>query len=259
MKHLITIILILTFGCCQTTNDKNIDYKLKQFNDFLGKEKANALDKAVKSFEDFLINNYSDQKTRNERIRSFLEQLSINPAPDSSWVFNTERNMAILDMLESSGMRREIMLFDKENYEPEYLFGEFNMGENEDSLDLYRVISFEFEESEFIPIVGLDSVERAEIEMRNKEIEKELQNLCDSTLWQNPFGQFLYGLKKYAYEDTLVNNYIQFRETLYFLSYVYIVDAFLNPKIENYNPFLTRIIVADIYLDFMKWDIERNK
>jgi hypothetical protein len=259
MKHIIIILSILTLCCCRTTNDNNIDYKLEQFNEFLGQEKANALDQAVKSFEDFLIVNYSDQNTRDKRIRSFLKQLSINPAPDSSWVFDTQRNKAIIQMLETSGMRREILLYGYENYTPQYLINEFQLGENKDSIELFDVITIAIDESEFIPIIDVDSTERARIEKRSRETEREMQNLRDSALWHNPFGQFLYGLNKYGYEDTLVNAYTQAREALVFISFVYIVDALLNPKIEYYNPFITRIIVADIYLELMQWDIERKK
>jgi hypothetical protein len=51
IKYLLVTLLFLLFGC---TGTPKMSDELKNFNDFLGKEKAGTLSLAVESFQNFL-------------------------------------------------------------------------------------------------------------------------------------------------------------------------------------------------------------
>ena len=254
MKHVI-FILSFSLTCCtvfsQQAGVDKTDKDIRKFNKFLGQDKATALDQAVESLDNFLTVNYPDQKTQKERTRAFLQQLSTSLAPDSNWTFDTETNKVILRKLETSGMRQEIKLYGYEEYTPKYFIDNLNLQGREDSITELGELTVELEE-ELIPVSREDSAEQA-------KREAEMQSRLDSSLWFNTMGQFLYGLAKYAPNDTLVQEYTEARQAAGNISVNIIIDAYLNQYIDYDNPFFKRMVVADLYMDLMKWDIDRKK
>jgi len=241
---LITYILTIIFlvGFIQAQRCKN---DLKGFNNFLGHEKASALNDCINSFDNFINNNYVDYKNTNKRIRTFLEQLSNSYIPDSTWILETEENKKILNRFEKSGMRKEIWLYGYEDYEIEYI------SENNNT-DTQKVVNFEIEE-EIIPVTRqVDTIDY-------EKLVKELKSQHDSSLWSNIMGQFLYGLSKYAPHDPDIQSYVEAKQMAGNIASELVVNAFLK-EIKNYNePFIKRIIFVEFYYNIMKWDIERKK
>lgn len=110
--------MLLTLWGCQGNSRGDETANLKGFNEYLGKDKADALDQAVESFDDFLSTNYPDKETPKDRTRAFLKDLERTYGwADSNWIFKTGENKEILEKLETSGMRREI---EEYGYEKEY-------------------------------------------------------------------------------------------------------------------------------------------
>ena len=122
IPHIIAI-GILAISCSTVSQDKNSN--LKQFNDFLGQDKANALNSGVESFDQFLKTNFPGKELK--RIKLFLEYLQKNLGPDSIWNLPTKRNKKIIAEFESSGLRKEIWVYGFEEYEPQYDIQKFRL------------------------------------------------------------------------------------------------------------------------------------
>ena len=99
--------IVLILGCAETTR---INEDLKDFNEFLGKDKAEALDQIVESFHHFLLINFPDKKTLGDRTEAFLKEYSESPFYNDSWKFDTTDYNNIITKFENSGLRKEIYL-----------------------------------------------------------------------------------------------------------------------------------------------------
>ena len=247
MKKSLTIILFfLTITSCD--KDKR---DLRTYNQFLGLEKSNAFEKGVEVFDQFLIDNFSEQPTHGLRVEAFLEKLIENPnkiGPDTNWLFNSKWNKEVFQLLESTGMRKEIRLYGYEEYDS--------------GLDSSDYITLEIEdEDELIPVAGQDSLEFEEQKQRLQKLMENQQNRLDSTLWFNVRGKYLQGLKLVQNRDDRILNYIEAVETIGNTNFQIAVEGALEgyePK-DFEDPFIKRIIFAEIYWYIMEWDLERNK
>ena len=68
-------------SCNQNTTDINT------YNNFLGKEKAEAFDKGLTVFDQFLEDNFANQPSQGLQIEAFLKKLIENPnyiGPDTT-------------------------------------------------------------------------------------------------------------------------------------------------------------------------------
>lgn len=246
MKKLITILSAFVLCCCNSSDSSVNNYNLVEFNKFLGDEKAASLNEAVKSFNEFLKLNYNDLLDDNQRTRKFLEDLSQNYSPIDSWIFKTEMNIQTLENLEKSGMRLEIMKYGYEEYESKYFIDNIDIENPQDSIYELEYLILEIEED--LTHTSINASRRL-IEMGNK---------TDSLLWYNKLGQYHVGLTKFGTNSKFVKEYVQAHQEIGNLGVVNVLKALLEENVDYQNPFIKRIIVAELYLDLMKWDV-KNK
>jgi len=96
------------------------DEVMKEFNAILDAEKAAGLDSLVLHFQEYLSAEFPEHKTLESRTEAYLRRLynqmerqdAIAPIPEQT----AER---ILSALENSGLRRELVLCDGEQYQPD--------------------------------------------------------------------------------------------------------------------------------------------
>jgi len=236
----------LAFGQQATRNDIN------EFNSFLGEEKANALNAAVESLDQFLSTNYSNLNSYSSRTRAFLEQMYNLNEPDSMWKFETEKNLKIIEAFGTSGLRKEIWLYDDEKYDSKYNIQEFLKPRDHDSLPITDLgkLNLELIESEIIPLYDIDSVESA-------KFYKDMEERNKTSPWTNINGQFLYGLAKYTLSDSLIQEYVESYGSV--MSPAVIAYSFLERDINYDDPFVKRIIVYQFYYRIMERDIRRKE
>lgn len=251
------LIYIITIGlfaisCSTWSQEKNSN--LKDFNDFLGRDKMIALNSAVESFDLFLKTNYPDSDNQSKRTRAFLEFLHENSEPDSTWNLPTKTNQKIVSDFETSGLRKEIWLYGYEEYEPKYDIYEILPPDEQDTSNIQDLgeIDFELIEEEIIPLPNIDSVERAK---REKEMEERIKN----SLHFNDYGQYLYALTKYTLKDTTIQDYVYVKILPGDISPVLIAAGLLSQEIDFEDPFIKRILVTEFYYRIMKWDIKRQE
>lgn len=250
VKNTICILLLLLWGFL-TNCQKSPKSDIKNFNDFLGKEKAKAFNEAIKSFDKFLETNFPNQDNQSDKTKKFLKQFLNSDSPDSSWIFRTKRNKKILEQLESSGLRKEIWIYGKENYDEKYnIYDLINPFKNDSSQSLGKV---EIIEDEIIPIPrpAIDSTELARLE---KERDEQYNNL----LMTNEKGEILYGLAKFANNDSIVQKYVEVKLIAGDISPSLVASAFLSQIKDFENPFIKRMIFVELYYWIMKWDVEKN-
>jgi hypothetical protein len=250
LNHIIAIGL-LAISCSTLSQEKNKD--LKEFNDFLGQEKANALNSAVESFDQFLMTNFPDNEA--ERTEAFLEYVQENFEPKSTWSLPTKRNKKIISEFESSGLRQEIWVYGYEEYEPQYDIYELLPPEQPDTSDIQNLGELDLDElfeEDIIPISNIDS---AEIARREKELEERIKN----SLHFNNYGQYLYALAKFNLSDTTVQEYVDAKVVAGNISPVLIASGLLSQNIDFKDSFIKRILVTEFYYWIMKWDIERKE
>ena len=253
MKQLTALLIIILFYGCQTTSLDTNDNNFKGFNDFLGQEKANALDQVVNSFDTFLATNFPDKETQGERTLAFLQKLSITFTPDTSWIFDTKKNIKIIKKLESSGIRKEILLYEYEDYIQKYFISNLYLKKGEDSMTEALMVEEEIIE-EIVLNIGLDTTGEAERRRRDKEMEEKY----DSALWFNVFGQFLYGLARFTQKDSLIQGYVQDRICMGRGPFWFLIPSYMESEIDYDSPFIKRMLVADLYIELLQWDIERK-
>jgi hypothetical protein len=144
-------------------------------------------------------------------------------------------------------MRQEIRLYGYEDYD----YG----------LDSSNYLTVEIEEEEIIPIAGQDSTELAEQELRRQEIMEKQKNRLDSSLWFNIYGKYLQGLKTVQDRDRRIQNYIEAVETSGGTTISIAIDGALkgyDPK-DYEDPFIKRILFAEIFWHIIQWDIRRKE
>ena len=244
---------------CENSDLSKEKVKLTEFNNFLGSEKAESLDLMVKSLDDFLDNSYSSKSSRQERFNALIQYLSKSSDYDSNWVFDTKLNGEILNLFEKSGMRSEMHLYSVENYDPLFFIDCDYLRERNDSIKELGSLILEIEDDTLAPIGGMDSLEQIEMENEIKLLEAKLKKRLDSTLWFNTRGQFLYGLSKFTGNDTLIVNYVKLRLEIGNFSPISFLEMNMDNGLKYENPFIKRIIVADIYYYMIKADIAKKQ
>jgi len=218
--------------------------QLEQFNEYMGEEKALVLQEAVDSFDQFLMDNYPALNKENERIKSFLEQLAHYNEPDKSWVYNHAANQAIIDSFESSGLRKEIWLYEYEEYESKNDFSKvLPPPAPVDSGSILELgeIKLDLIEEELIPIRQSDQEEQI-------YDQKEREQRFKKRMLPNYEGDYVYGLMKFSPRDSFVFGYAQtIHTTSARISPGVRANGFLSGNPDFENPLVKRLLVTEFY------------
>ncbi|MFB6305428.1 MAG: hypothetical protein ABEH43_00285, partial [Flavobacteriales bacterium] len=101
-------------GSAQTSKDSS---RLEKFNDYLGEEKAQALDMVVGCFDSFLKENFPEGDTYQEQVEDYLSyMMDEDNYRDSSWIYDTERAENAIRAFKRSKMLKEVWVYTTEQY-----------------------------------------------------------------------------------------------------------------------------------------------
>jgi hypothetical protein len=253
----ITIILLLfVFSLNGQDKQKN---DILGFNRFLGKEKSEALNEVVVSFDKFLELNYPKEKDNSKRIILLLKESfpNFNNQNHSTKIFTTSKNIVLLESLEKSGLRKEIWLYhhEIEKYKPKSYN---NIKElfpyQEPELDSIYHISTVFLDDDDGEMLNLeiDSVEWVKSEKRLAEMRK-------NSLSTNFLGDFLFGLAKFTAKDSFIQNYVETRVLVGDISQIIFIPALLEENTDFNDPFIKRMLVVEFYFWLIREDIRQNE
>lgn len=180
MKFYLTI-LILSFS--QLTIGQKVDREI--FQATLGTEKAHTYSMLEESFGQFLNLNYPNEKSLSKKMKSYLLDIQDQ---NFNWTFDSNLSSIILKYLESSGLRKDILLYKNETYKERFPI--------EDYLNQEKSRKEEIELNEdFEDILEIPPTSRKEEKrIRNEEIK--LQKILDKFPQPNKDGLFYYALAK---------------------------------------------------------------
>ncbi len=264
MKPVLIIVVILASCSNNIAQDKK---EIIQFNEFLGTEKALALDNLVVSFQEFLRQNYSSEKSLAAQTQQFLEDLLENDCePLDSWKFNTKENLKVFNKFEKSGLRKEIYLYRYELDTYELSKSEFSIydiiketeSEQTDNLNM-GTLEVDFDSLLLDIEVPINETTEEDCSANAKR-EQERQNRRDSSLVFNNYGRFLYGLAKFGGADSSIYQYAEVKLLAGDISPLLITNGLLtNVSPQSFeDPFLQRIIVVELYYFLMRSDLRTH-
>ncbi len=255
VKLFSSVIVFLIFGCSDYNKTQNVS--LLQFNEFLGEEKALVFDRLVDSFVSFLSINFPNEKNIGEKTKVFLKSIEQGDTlVINSWKFNLEELHSLFDDFESSGLRKEIYLYYQEDYKAKnhdywwYLYDPFDFSQtnsDDDSSALHEV-------EELKSIDFIIDTNASEILPERRETERKFNSYSF-----NLSGKFLYGLAKFSPADSAIESYVDAKIQVGYISRRLTASGLLHDfSYRGFdNPFLHRIIVAEMYLFMVKNKLNR--
>ncbi|MEO9870872.1 hypothetical protein [Ekhidna sp.] len=202
MRSIRTFILLTLLGLT------NVSIGQQEFLNELGTEKAESFRKLIDSYQRFLSLNYPNASSLGEQTRSFMMQMVNGEKPLN---YDSLDAINVISSLEQSGLRKEIYLYNEEEYEGNYELREFLSEVEADEID--ESIAFDNRE-----IIVNDSLKKKwdaifqerfeQLSPEQKKIEEELEKRRkERKIWGStptPKGLFHYTLLKtdtsfYAY------------------------------------------------------------
>lgn len=219
--YFITLLILLNSCLQEAKSTANI----MCFEETLGPQKADALNKLSNSFDSFLSLNYPKSTNASRQFLLDIQAVLRKSKSIHDWDFRNLELDEIIGAVEGSGLRSEIWLFEDEEYTPIHLGDDF-----EDSL--YLEI-----EDEIVPITP-----------RNEDTLKVNHEESERNYWSfNRSGLYLYALNKCAQTDTLVQDYVNAKELAGDISPFIMVDSYLNNFSDYSDYFIKRLILIEFY------------
>jgi hypothetical protein len=235
-QFLTLFILIGVFGCKteSTKYSKQFELFKKEFPD----SQAVVLDKIVQSYNAFLSTNYPNQKSIGARTESYLLSLESNNNImlfDTSWIFETIKNIEILKQLEDSGLRKEF-----------YLWG------YERDINPYREMYQNWLSDSIERVNPISSISEYDYLMHIQEF--------DSAQFINTESKFVRAFKKYLNNPNMNTYFKAFYEEDNMSPSVLAVGLAKEFSTgELSNPIIQLLIFREFYNSQMVMDIERTK
>ncbi|MCC5937539.1 MAG: hypothetical protein JJU34_09665 [Lunatimonas sp.] len=238
MKFYLTI-LFLSFS--QLTIGQQVDRGI--FDATLGTEKAHTYSMLEGSFEQFLILNYPNEKSISKKIKSYLMDIQDQ---NFNWTFDSNLSSITLQQLESSGLRKDIMLYKNETYKEKFPF-EYYIKEKKTSTEESEEVEIneDFEDIIEIPLISIKEEKR----LRKEGIKR--QKIRDKFPQPNKDGLFYYALAKANKENEDILAYVsgitryENRPSPSLIAYGFIENLTEEEFIEWENKLL---VIVEIYL-----------
>jgi hypothetical protein len=183
MKFYLTILI---FSFSQLTIGQKVDREI--FDATLGTEKAHTYSMLEGSFEQFLIFNYPNEKSLSKKMKSYLLDIQDQ---NFNLIFDSNLNSKTLKQLESSGLRKDILLYKNETYNERFPFEDYIKEKKPSKEESEEVETIE----DFEDIIEIPSTSRKE-EKRLRKEEMEHQKNRDKFPQPNKDGLFYYALAK---------------------------------------------------------------
>lgn len=108
MRYLIIILLLLS------CNDKPDN--VKSFENYLGKDKAESLNLAIKAWDDFVSNNRGT-KSSTEFSFQFLQTLMVSWDSLDKWKVDCKQFTAVIDKIKKTDFEKEFWMYSNETYD----------------------------------------------------------------------------------------------------------------------------------------------
>ncbi|WP_144606463.1 hypothetical protein [Algoriphagus algorifonticola] len=238
MKFYLTI-LFLSFS--QLTSGQQVDREI--FDATLGTQKAHTYSMLEGSFEQFLTLNYPNEKSLSKKMKRYLLDIQDQ---NFNWTFDSNLSSITLQQLESSGLRKDIMLYKNETYKERFPFEDYI---KEKKLSTEGSEEVELNE-DFEDIIEIPPTSRKEGKRLRKE-EIKRQKIRDKFPQPNKHGLFYYALAKSKKDNEDILAYVsgitkyEIRPSPSLIAYGFIENLTEEEFIEWENKLL---VIVEIYL-----------
>ncbi|MEQ8471650.1 MAG: hypothetical protein RIC35_10705 [Marinoscillum sp.] len=182
----------------------NLSFGQQEFLNELGTDKAESFNKLVNSYERFLQLNYPTIEGKGEQTRAFMLQLiQVN----RTWKYDSLDAIDIIKDLEQSGFRKDIFLYEGEDYEPTYDVAQF-FPETEVQIDTFEIDDdFGIDGlDEYLQLVTVEPTEEQRKIKEERDLKREENRI--RPFENNPNGFYHYALLK---SDTSLSVYCRIR------------------------------------------------
>lgn len=240
MRLLIIISLLFSFSSSiksTALNTKVTPNDLEGFKHFLGLEKSKVDDLLIAAFDQFLIDNFPNEKNQHLRIVKVLECIIYNNGCN----LNKKPNPQLVSELNKSGLRQEMWLYankDYDKYKPKNSVEDlFNFDEVEEPIEQQGALILPEDIQLELPIAAATN-------LLNNNSDKETTN----EIRINYSGDYFYGLIFFSPNDTNIQHYAKAIVKTGDISPVQFLPVFLK-KVNNFNePFIKRVIILALFL-----------
>lgn len=246
------IILILSFlqiGCLEDSLNSNnvVQNDFEGFQQFLGDEKAKADKILVAAFDQFLIDNFPNEKNQNERTKRLLEFFKDgNHLENRNWDVSSIPDKKMIQRLEEFGLRKEIWLYAYEDYHTKHQFEDSFTEEIESVTNLGELIL-----PDDIPIEPENTNDTTK-NLQEFSMENNPQIELVNCFRINYEGEYFYGLAQFSKMDKNIQEYIQAIRKAGDMSPSITAPAFLQ-KFKNFEePFVKRIVMLEYFWPICK-------
>ena len=239
MRNWVIIIFIVGFGLGGRTQCVE---DFEGFTSFLGTQDSEVLNVINHSFDTILQSEYPDIPDFEDRIRIFLKNFVTDNFFPPRFYSDSASFKKLKNQLESNGFRKDIYLYDEENYEQNYDLNEFIPESDEPEPTEVGRLNIALIEAEIM----------AEWELQGHIFEEYDQ---DSTylfndrpeleFYMNPHGKFWYGLAKYSCSDVIID-VIESIKNQNRISIGVVAGGMEGTDLKN--PFIRQAVVAQFYI-----------
>lgn len=226
----------------------------KDFESFLGAEKAQVIEQGMEHFENFLKLNYpgcNDAK----RVSQFLQAIDTPGDSLPNWSVHVESSLKLMESYENSGLRKDAELFGYEEYDSVFIYD--IESKEEWVLDSLPVLTLELEEEPMV-LLG-DSTSIAEHDELLQRIEHESEERWKASFHRNLRGRYHFLLMKFFADDPIVVDFTQAFEVQPNLSTAIIAGGLDEAVGESgeYSEGVQLIILFELYMPYLRWHLTR--
>lgn len=231
MRYLIIILLLLS------CNNKEVN--IKSFENYLGKDKAESLNLAIRAWDDFVSNNRGAKST-TEFSFFFLQTLMVSWDSLDKWKVDCKQFTAVIDKIRKTDFEKEFWRYTNETYDDmeviKYYFEIKNKNYISEPFDTIQY-SDDFEE-----ILEIPETEGKPIEYYEPQIRR-LSSL---------HSKIISGIHKYSNDD-FVREGAEITIEAGHLSPSIIIRGILENKerVDFSNYFTKAFIIQTIFYDFI--------
>jgi hypothetical protein len=231
MRHLIIILLLLS---CNNKPDN-----VKSFENYLGKDKAESLNLAIKAWDDFVSNNRGT-KSSTEFSLHFLQTLMVSWDSLDKWKVDCKQFTAVIDEIKRTDFEKEFWMYTNETYDDmeviQYYVDVINKNYTNEPFDTIK------HNDDFEEILEVPETEGKPTE----DYEPQIRRL--SSL----HSKIISGIHKYS-DDDFVREGAEITIEVGHLSPTIIIGGILENKkrVDFSNYFTKAFIIQTIFYDFI--------
>jgi hypothetical protein len=228
MKNFLIIVSLMILVGCSTTQNKQEDPRIKQFEDAFGAENSEALNDLVSTFELFLQYNYPDRKIE-DAYDQYLELVATKYWTDYGLekTFSEERQERTCELYQS--VLRNSLYWTPSNVRIEG-----------DTLFTYYIYIEEGDTLENMSVQWLDT------DLTNSQIDSIKAEALHS-IWFNKFGRYLTSIEKIKEDDEFLKAYFDNKMAMGTYSPAILVGQIKMHEPDYTDYFLKRVIAIELY------------